>query len=94
MTFVNQVATAVEAAGHHPDIDTRWTKATLVLASPTEGRLTARDVQLAARIKEPDHPPSPPDHRAGLEMSALQRRIRSGSAVGLPALVPPVVTGS
>ena len=31
MTFVDRVAEAAEAAEHHPDIDIRWNKVTLVL---------------------------------------------------------------
>jgi 4a-hydroxytetrahydrobiopterin dehydratase len=50
MMFVNQVADAAEAAGHHPDI--RWNKVTLALSSHAEGGLTERDFQLAARIQE------------------------------------------
>jgi 4a-hydroxytetrahydrobiopterin dehydratase len=52
MAFVNQVAGAAEAAGHHPDIDIRWNKVTLALSSHSEGGLTERDFQLAARIQE------------------------------------------
>ena len=42
MTFVNEVAAAAEAAGHHPDIDIRWNKVTLALSSHAEGGLTDR----------------------------------------------------
>jgi 4a-hydroxytetrahydrobiopterin dehydratase len=48
MAFVNEVAGAAEAAGHHPDID--------ILSSHDEGGLTERDFQLAARIQELDEP--------------------------------------
>jgi 4a-hydroxytetrahydrobiopterin dehydratase len=47
MVFVNEVAGAAEAAGHHPDIDIRWNKVTLALSSHAEGGLTDRDFQLA-----------------------------------------------
>lgn len=50
MTFVNQVATAAEAAWHHPDIDIRWNKVTLTLSTHSEGGLTQKDFDLAARI--------------------------------------------
>jgi 4a-hydroxytetrahydrobiopterin dehydratase len=59
MTFVNEVAAAAEAAGHHPDIDIRWNKVTLALSSHAEGGLTDRDFQLAARIQELDQPTQP-----------------------------------
>jgi 4a-hydroxytetrahydrobiopterin dehydratase len=59
MTFVNEVAAAAEAAGHHPDIDIRWNQVTLALSSHAEGGLTERDFQLAARIQELDQPTQP-----------------------------------
>jgi 4a-hydroxytetrahydrobiopterin dehydratase len=59
MVFVNEVAAAAEAAGHHPDIDIRWNKVTLALSSHDEGGLTERDFQLAARIQELDQPTQP-----------------------------------
>jgi 4a-hydroxytetrahydrobiopterin dehydratase len=59
MVFVNEVADAAEAAGHHPDIDIRWNKVTLTLSSHVEGGLTDRDFQLAARIQELDQPTQP-----------------------------------
>jgi 4a-hydroxytetrahydrobiopterin dehydratase len=59
MVFVNEVASAAEAAGHHPDIDIRWNRVTLALSSHAEGGLTDRDFQLAARIQELDQPTQP-----------------------------------
>ena len=59
MVFVNEVAAAAEAAGHHPDIDIRWNRVTLALSSHDEGGLTERDFQLAARIQELDQPTQP-----------------------------------
>jgi 4a-hydroxytetrahydrobiopterin dehydratase len=59
MVFVNEVASAAEAAGHHPDIDIRWNTVTLALSSHAEGGLTDRDFQLAARIQELDQPTQP-----------------------------------
>jgi 4a-hydroxytetrahydrobiopterin dehydratase len=59
MMFVNEVATAAEAAGHHPGIDIRWNTVTLALSSHAEGGLTERDFQLAARIQELDQPTQP-----------------------------------
>jgi 4a-hydroxytetrahydrobiopterin dehydratase len=52
MVFVNEVASAAEAAGHHPDIDIRWNKVTLVLSTHSEGGLTTNDFELAHRINE------------------------------------------
>jgi 4a-hydroxytetrahydrobiopterin dehydratase len=59
MVFVNEVAAAADAAGHHPDIDIRWNQVTLALSSHAEGGLTDRDFQLAARIQEFDQPTQP-----------------------------------
>jgi 4a-hydroxytetrahydrobiopterin dehydratase len=50
MGFVNRVALAAEVADHHPDIDIRWNKVTLVLSTHSEGALTAKDTDLAATI--------------------------------------------
>ena len=50
MGFVNRVAMASEVADHHPDIDIRWNKVTLVLTTHSEGRLTDKDVHLAETI--------------------------------------------
>ena len=51
MAFVNQVAEAAEAANHHPDIDIRWNKVRLALATHSEGGLTQNDFSLAAQIE-------------------------------------------
>ena len=50
MTFVNQVARAAEQAQHHPDIDIRWNKVALTLATHSEGGLTQKDFALAKKI--------------------------------------------
>ena len=47
MRFVNAVAEAAEAADHHPDIDIRYSKVTLVLTTHDSGGLTANDFALA-----------------------------------------------
>jgi 4a-hydroxytetrahydrobiopterin dehydratase len=47
MGFVNRVALAAEVADHHPDIDIRWNKVTLVLSTHDEGALTDKDTDLA-----------------------------------------------
>jgi 4a-hydroxytetrahydrobiopterin dehydratase len=48
MGFVTRVALAAEVADHHPDIDIRWNKVTLVLSTHDEGALTEKDTALAA----------------------------------------------
>lgn len=50
MTFVNRVAEAAESAGHHPDIDIRYNKVTLVLSTHDAGGITEKDFQLASEI--------------------------------------------
>jgi 4a-hydroxytetrahydrobiopterin dehydratase len=50
MDFVNKVARVAEAANHHPDIDIRWNKVTLKLATHSEGGLTQIDFDLAKQI--------------------------------------------
>jgi len=50
MDFVNKVARVAEEANHHPDIDIRWNKVTLALATHSEGGLTEKDFELAKRI--------------------------------------------
>ena len=50
MAFVTQVALAAEVADHHPDIDIRWNKVTLVLSTHSAGALTAKDIGLAAEF--------------------------------------------
>jgi 4a-hydroxytetrahydrobiopterin dehydratase len=52
MKFVNEVARVAEAAWHHPDIDIRWNKVTLALATHSEGGLTQKDFDLAKTIDE------------------------------------------
>jgi 4a-hydroxytetrahydrobiopterin dehydratase len=50
--FVVQVGFLAEAASHHPDIDIRWRKVTLVLTTHDSGGLTTNDFDLAAQIDE------------------------------------------
>jgi 4a-hydroxytetrahydrobiopterin dehydratase len=50
MGFVNKVAKVAEEANHHPDIDIRWNKVTLTLATHSEGGLTQNDFDLAKKI--------------------------------------------
>jgi 4a-hydroxytetrahydrobiopterin dehydratase len=51
--FVNEVADAAEAAGHHPDIFVHdWNLVRLTLWTHTEGGVTDADLALAGRIDE------------------------------------------
>lgn len=52
MQFVNKVADAAEAAGHHPDIDIRYNKVTLALSTHDAGGITEKDFELANRIDQ------------------------------------------
>jgi 4a-hydroxytetrahydrobiopterin dehydratase len=52
MKFVNQIADAAEAAGHHPDIRIVYNKVTLQLTSHDSGGVTQRDVKMATRINQ------------------------------------------
>ena len=48
VAFVVQVADAAENADHHPDIDIRYRKVTLLLTTHDSGGLTVNDFELAA----------------------------------------------
>lgn len=50
MEFVNRVADAAERADHHPDIDIRYSKVTLVLSTHSAGGITQNDLDLAKAI--------------------------------------------
>jgi 4a-hydroxytetrahydrobiopterin dehydratase len=52
MEFVNKVADAAEQANHHPDIDIRYNKVTMMLVSHDSGGVTQRDVRMADRISQ------------------------------------------
>ena len=51
ITFVNRVAELAEEADHHPDIDIRYNKVTLVLSTHSAGGLTNKDVVLAQQTE-------------------------------------------
>lgn len=54
---VDAVAAAAESAGHHPDIDIRWTTITFSLVTHSSGGVTEADLQLASTIDRLlDHP--------------------------------------
>jgi 4a-hydroxytetrahydrobiopterin dehydratase len=48
--FVDGVAEISEEAGHHPDIDIRWTTVTLRLTTHDVGGLTESDFEVARKI--------------------------------------------
>lgn len=48
--FVNAVAEIAEEEEHHPDIDIRWNKVRLKLATHSAGGITKLDIQLATKI--------------------------------------------
>ena len=50
MGFVQTVAMLAEKMDHHPDIDIRWNKVTLVLSTHSKGGLTEKDFTLAYQI--------------------------------------------
>lgn len=58
---VREVAELAERVDHHPDIDIRWRTVTFALVTHSEGGITDKDVQMAARIDEQIDgiPPSP-----------------------------------
>ena len=54
LDFVVLVGGLAEAAGHHPDIDIRYNKVRLALATHDVGGLTDKDFDLAGKIDELD----------------------------------------
>jgi 4a-hydroxytetrahydrobiopterin dehydratase len=52
MTFVNRLAEAAESTNHHPDIDIRYSKVSLMLTTHDSGGLTTLDFELAAVADE------------------------------------------
>ena len=50
MGFVTRIALAAEVADHHPDIDVRYRRVTLVLSTHSAGGLTGKDFALARRV--------------------------------------------
>ena len=48
--FVNQITELAEDANHHPDVDIRWNKVTLLLSTHSKGGLTQADFDLAKKI--------------------------------------------
>jgi 4a-hydroxytetrahydrobiopterin dehydratase len=52
IAFVDRIAEAADAANHHPDIDIRYRRVLVRWTTHSEGGITERDHQLAARTSE------------------------------------------
>lgn len=52
IAFVVSVGFLAEQANHHPDLDVRWRNVRVALSTHDEGGLTAKDLDLAARIEQ------------------------------------------
>ncbi len=50
--FVNRIAEIAEKANHHPDIDIRYNKVTLSLATHDQGGITDKDFLLARQCDD------------------------------------------
>jgi len=48
--FVVRVGAASEVADHHPDIDIRWNRVTIVLSTHSAGALTSKDLVLGEQF--------------------------------------------
>lgn len=51
LAFVNRVAEIAERAGHHPDIDMRYSRVRLSLVTHDAGGLTGRDLEMAHQLE-------------------------------------------
>jgi 4a-hydroxytetrahydrobiopterin dehydratase len=52
MGLVNSIALIAQRINHHPEIEIRWNKVTLVLSTHSAGGLTKNDFKLARSIDE------------------------------------------
>ena len=52
LLFVNRIAGAAEAAGHHPDVLLTYPAVKIALITHDAGGLTAKDFDLAAQINK------------------------------------------
>ena len=55
VNFVNALAEVAEGMKHHPDIDIRYNKVTLVLTTHDSGGVTTRDFELARAAEHNAH---------------------------------------
>ncbi len=51
VAFVVAVGFAAEAANHHPDLDIRYNRVHVELSTHSEGGVTEKDLELAAKIE-------------------------------------------
>jgi 4a-hydroxytetrahydrobiopterin dehydratase len=51
IAFVDRVAKVADEMDHHPDIDIRYTKVTMMLSTHDAGGITPSDLELAERIE-------------------------------------------
>ncbi len=51
LALVNAVGALAESAGHHPDIDIRYTKITCMLTTHDAGGITQKDLNMANEIE-------------------------------------------
>lgn len=51
VAFVNRVARVAEAAGHHPDLDLRYSRVVCHLTTMSAGGITQKDLDLAGAIE-------------------------------------------
>ena len=52
VTFINAIAEAAEAAGHHPDVDLRFPHVDITLTTHDAGSITDKDIALAGEISQ------------------------------------------
>ncbi|GAB4175693.1 MAG: 4a-hydroxytetrahydrobiopterin dehydratase [Roseiflexaceae bacterium] len=52
IALVTQIGFAAEATAHHPDIDIRWRRVRLALATHDAGGITEKDIALAHQIND------------------------------------------
>ena len=51
IAFVDRVAKVADQMNHHPDIDVRYTKITMVLSTHDAGGITSSDLKLAESME-------------------------------------------
>ncbi|MGO2035575.1 MAG: 4a-hydroxytetrahydrobiopterin dehydratase [Brevibacterium sp.] len=50
VSFIDEIAEAAEAAGHHPDVDLRFPHVDITLTTHDAGSITDKDIDLAEQI--------------------------------------------
>jgi 4a-hydroxytetrahydrobiopterin dehydratase len=64
LAFVVEAGRLAEAVNHHPDIDIRWNKVTLVLFTHDAKAVTAKDYSMAEKVN-------------GLAINALKAKVQT-----------------